>query len=177
VSFHFVQSRVDIQDGRARWPEADALFLPTNDFLWMAAGPALDVKTAAGAEVELEAVRQGPIKPGDIVLTDAGALPLTAIIHGAVMGQDLCLDGDAAARAIDRGLDLAGTKRWTRLLVHSLHATGRATRREAVQKALAAMVERLLTGSSVRQITLFGVDESERKALHEDLLRLIHLHG
>ncbi len=72
MSFHFVQTRVDIQDPATRWPEADALFLPTNDYLWMAAGPALAVKQAAGAEIELAAVRQGPIGLGEVVVTEGG---------------------------------------------------------------------------------------------------------
>ncbi len=177
MSFHFVQTRVEIQDGPARWPEADALFLPTNDYLWMAAGPALAVKQAAGDEIELAAVRQGPIAQGDVVLTEAGALPFAAVVHGAVMGQDLHLNGEAAARAVRRCLALAGEKRWTRLVLHSFHGAGRRTQRESVQEALAAMVECLLEGAPVRQITLLCLDDNERRALHEDLLHLIQIHG
>lgn len=168
---------MEILNARNRWPEADALFLPTNDYLWMAAGPALDVKNAAGEDVELAAVRQGPIAAGEVVLTEAGKLSLAGIVHGAVMGQDLLLDGDAAAQALQACLKLSEAKRWSHLLVHSLYGTGRGTRRESVQKALGAMVDSLLGGGSIRQIGLLSLDEGERKLLHEDLLRLIQLQG
>jgi hypothetical protein len=177
VSFHFVQTRVEIHDGRTRWPEAEALFLPTNDYLWMAAGPALDVKQAAGAEIELAAVRQGPVALGELVVTPGGNLPLSAIVHAAVMGQDLQLNGEAAARALRRFIEMATVNRWPRLLLHSLHASGRGTRREDVQRVLAEMVSCLLEGTPVRQITLLGADENERTSLHEDLLHLIQLQG
>ena len=64
MSFQFVHTKVMIAPSAPPWPEADALVLPTNDYLWMATGPALDVKQMTGDEIELAAVRQGPVDPG-----------------------------------------------------------------------------------------------------------------
>lgn len=150
--------------------------VPSNDYLWMSAGPPLDVKQKAGEDVELSAVRQGPLKLGDVAVTEAGRLPLLGIVHAVVMGQDLVVGADAAAAALVKAIDLAEEKGWTRVLVHSLHATGRGTPRTTVQRCLGAMVERLLQGSGVRQIVLLAADEADRKALHEDMLLSIQKH-
>ncbi len=159
------------------WPEADALILPTNDYLWMATGPAAEVKAKAGAEVEIAAVRQGPIPVGEVVVTEAGGLSLKGILHAAVMGQDREVAPEAAASATRRALEISATRKWGRLLLHSLRATGRSTRRAAVQAGLGAMIEWLLDGPPVQQITLLATDDAEKVELHQDLLRLIQTHG
>lgn len=166
-----------IPAAQAGLPEADALVLPTNDYLWMAAGPALDLKKRAGEEVEIEAVRAGPIGLGEVVVTSGGKEKLRAILHAAVMGQELQVDAQAAARAVRSALVLANEKRWERLLVHSFLATGRATRPESLTAALGALVETLLDGSSLRDVTLLAQDDHERSVLHEGLLRIIQSHG
>jgi len=173
MSFHFMHTHLEIAAASLPWPEADALFLPTNDYLWMAEGPALEVKKEAGEEVELEAVRQGPAALGEVVVTRPGSLPLSGILHGAVMGQDLQLDAEAASRAIEGGLKMANEKGWERLLVHSLLTTGKGTRREVVGKALGVLVQALLEGQRLRSVTLLGVDEAERAFLHEAVLHII----
>lgn len=59
-----------------------------NNELWMGAGVAGALKRAAGADVEREAVSQGPIAVGDAIVTSAGLMPspARAIIHAAAMG-------------------------------------------------------------------------------------------
>ncbi|NWF91210.1 MAG: macro domain-containing protein [Ignavibacteriaceae bacterium] len=143
----------------------------------MAAGAALEVKQAGGEEIELAAVRQGPIPLGEVTVTGAGALPLAGVIHAAVMGQDLRVDATAAAKALSRSLEVAAVRHWTHLLIHSFHGAGKGTRRETIQTALSALIDELLEGCSLRQITLLALDEGERSALHEDLLHLIQRHA
>jgi hypothetical protein len=176
VSFHFVHTRIDMLAASARWPEADALILPTNDYLWMATGPALETKKIAGEDAELAAVRLGPIPVGDAVIATPGALPVSAIIHIAVMGQDLMVDGAAAAGAIERALALAAGKRWTKLIVHSLLATGRGTRPDTVRGHLAAMVNHCLDETPLRHVTLLVENDSERAILHEAIMRIVQEH-
>jgi hypothetical protein len=176
VSFQIIRTQVALHLASSPWPEADALVLPTNDYLWMSAGPPLSVKQLAGEEVELSAVRQGPAEPGEVVLTEAGGLPLQGVLHAVVMGQDLAVDPDSSASAMGNALVMAARKKWTRILVHSLLASGRGTRRETVQRWLAALVEHLLAGSDIRHVTLLATDEADRKALHDDLLRAIQKH-
>ena len=176
MSFHFVHTRVDLALASAPWPEADALVLPTNDYLWMATGPALETKKIAGEEAELAAVRLGPIPAGDIAVAPAGALSLSGIIHAAVMGQDLVFDAEMAARALDRAIRFAGERKWNRVLVHSLLATGRGTRPEAIRGPLKAMVEIFLDETPLRSVTLLVENEAERAVLHEALMRILQEH-
>jgi O-acetyl-ADP-ribose deacetylase (regulator of RNase III) len=176
VSFHFVHTRVEIGSASAPWPAADALVLPTNDYLWMATGPALETKKLAGEEAELAAVRMGPIPQGEIAIATAGSLPLDGIIHAAVMGQDLQVDGERAAQALARAMRVAGERKWSRLLVHSLLGTGRGTRPEVVRSALAAIVDIFLDETPLRTVTLLAESDAERSILHEAMMRIVQGH-
>jgi O-acetyl-ADP-ribose deacetylase (regulator of RNase III) len=176
VSFHFVRTRVEIALASAPWPEADALILPTNDYLWMATGPALETKMLAGEEAELAAVRLGPIPPGQVMIAPAGSLPLAAIIHTAVMGQDLHVDGPLAAQALAHAVKTAGDRKWSRLLIHSILATGRGTRPEVLRGALSNIVDIFLDETPVRSVTFLVENEAERSVLHEAMLRIVQGH-
>lgn len=71
--------------------QAEAIVNAANSELWMGGGVAGAIRAAAGAEVEREAVAQGPIRPGEAVVTSAGRLeaPIKWVIHAATMGPDL----------------------------------------------------------------------------------------
>ena len=77
--------------------EVDAVVNAANSELWMGAGVAGAMKRKGGTVIEEEAVRQGPIEPGEAVLTVAGNLPATHVIHAAAMGRDLKADRDKIA--------------------------------------------------------------------------------
>ena len=58
--------------------EGDCVVNAANNHLWMGAGVAGALKRAGGAEIEREAVAQGPLPVGGAVLTGAGGFPLEA---------------------------------------------------------------------------------------------------
>jgi len=177
MAFHFMHTHVEIVPAGGTWPDSDALLLPTNDYLWMAEGPALQIKKQAGEEIELEAVRQGPIPMGEVVATHAGQLPFSGILHAAVMGQDLQVDGEAAAEAVRRGIKTACEKKWGRLLIHSFLGAGRGTRHEVAHVVLRALVDELLGGRQLHVVSLLALNETERSVLHEALLHIIQSEG
>src|SRR4030065_565261 len=72
---------------------------------WGGGGGAM--KGKGGTVIEEEAVRQGPIEPGEAVLTVAGNLPATHVIHAAAMGRDLKADPDKIAAATRASLAIA----------------------------------------------------------------------
>ena len=84
----------------------DAIVNAANDHLWMGAGVAGAIKRAGGAELEREAMAQGPIPIGEAVVTSGGRLAARAVIHAAAMGQDLLTDAEkiraATANALRR---------------------------------------------------------------------------
>lgn len=81
--------RLEVLEGDITALDVDAIANAANNHLWMGAGVAGAIKRAGGAEIERDAVQQGPIKVGEAVATSGGRLKVKHVIHGAVMGQDL----------------------------------------------------------------------------------------
>lgn len=81
--------RLEVLEGDITALDVDAIANAANNHLWMGAGVAGAIKRAGGAEIERDAVQQGPIKVGEAVATSGGRLKIKHVIHGAVMGQDL----------------------------------------------------------------------------------------
>ena len=79
--------------------QVDAIVNAANNHLWMGAGVAGAIKRKGGEDIERQAVAQGPIEIGEAVLTVAGNLPATHVIHAATMGRDLKTDPDKIAAA------------------------------------------------------------------------------
>ena len=79
--------------------EGDAIVNAANSQLSMGAGVASAIKRKGGTIIEEEAVRQGPIDVGDVVVTTAGNLAANYVIHAAVMGADLRSSPDLVRRA------------------------------------------------------------------------------
>jgi O-acetyl-ADP-ribose deacetylase (regulator of RNase III) len=67
----------------------DAIVNAANNRFWMGSGVAGAIKAAGGEVIEQEAMKKGPVIPGEAVATTAGTLRFKYIIHAAVMGQDL----------------------------------------------------------------------------------------
>src|SRR4051794_31592105 len=90
---------VEIADGDITAESTDAVVNAANNHFWMGAGVAGALKARGGAAIEAEAMAQGPVEPGECVVTSAGRLPIPRfIIHAAVMGQNL----RTSAAIIDR---------------------------------------------------------------------------
>ena len=83
------QTEIVLERGDITEYEVDAIVNAANTHLWMGAGVAGAIKRKGGTIVEEEAVRLGPIEVGETVVTTAGNLPASYVIHAAVMGEDL----------------------------------------------------------------------------------------
>jgi len=77
----------------------DAVVNAANNHLWMGSGVAGAIKAKGGEEIEREAMKLGPIEPGQAVTTTAGKLRARYCIHAAAMGQDLATSADLIAKA------------------------------------------------------------------------------
>jgi O-acetyl-ADP-ribose deacetylase (regulator of RNase III) len=78
---------------------AGAVVNAANNYLWMGSGVAGAIKAKGGEEIEREAMRLGPIEPGQAVTTSAGRLKARYCIHAAAMGQDLATSADLISKA------------------------------------------------------------------------------
>lgn len=86
------KATLEVIQGDITEQDTDAIVNAANNCLWMGAGVAGAIKRKGGQVIEDEAVAQGPIDVGDVVVTTAGDLPAKHVIHAAGMGQDLKTD-------------------------------------------------------------------------------------
>jgi len=139
--------------------EVDAVVNAANNHLWMGGGVAGAIKRKGGAEIEAEAVRQGPLAVGESVVTGAGSLPARYVIHAAVMGQDLQTDADNIRRATQTALERAKELGVETVAFPALGTgVGGFPVAEAARIMIGEARNHLARDTSVRQITfaLFG---------------------
>jgi O-acetyl-ADP-ribose deacetylase (regulator of RNase III) len=98
------------QQGDITEAEVDAVVNAANNHLWMGAGVAGAIKRKGGEKIETEAVEKGPIPIGEAIVTGAGKLKATYVIHAAVMGPNLRTDKkrirDATLNSLKRAEEL-----------------------------------------------------------------------
>src|SRR5512138_3382219 len=81
--------QIQVTVGDITEQETDAVVNAANNRLWMGSGVAGAIKSKGGADIEVEAMKLGPIEPGQAVTTSAGRLKARYCIHAAAMGQEL----------------------------------------------------------------------------------------
>ena len=151
------QTDIILERGDITEYEVDAIVNAANSHLWMGAGVAGAIKRKGGTIIEEDAVRQGPVEVGDVVVTTAGNLPASYVIHAAVMGPDLKSTPDVVRRAT-----LSALRRAEELRLQSLAfpAFGTGVGRMAPKQSADAMVGALRTHladmspSSLRRVHL-----------------------
>jgi O-acetyl-ADP-ribose deacetylase (regulator of RNase III) len=99
--------QLDVVKGDIAQLDVDAIANAANNQLWMGAGVAGAIKRAGGGGIESEAMAQGPVDVGEVVVTGGGNLKARNVIHGAVMGQDLRTSSELVARTTRRVLEAA----------------------------------------------------------------------
>jgi O-acetyl-ADP-ribose deacetylase (regulator of RNase III) len=106
-------ARIELWNGDICDLEVDAIVSPAATSLWMSTGVAGEIKRAGGDVIEFAAVRQGPARLGDAIVTPAGRLAARVVIHAVSLERDRRTSGpaiDAAARsAIHRAAELGLT--------------------------------------------------------------------
>ena len=98
---------LELADGDLAAQTTDAVVNAANNAFWMGSGVAGALKARGGRSIEDEAMAQGPVEPGECVVTSGGRLPARRVIHAAVMGRDLRTSGPLIERATRRSLVVA----------------------------------------------------------------------
>ena len=101
---------IDIVDDDIAAQTTDAIVNAANNAFWMGSGVAGAIKSRGGKSIEDEAMAQGPVEPGECVLTAGGRLPAKHVIHAAVMGQDLVTSAALIETATRNALRLADSR-------------------------------------------------------------------
>jgi O-acetyl-ADP-ribose deacetylase (regulator of RNase III) len=164
-----VVERGDITD----W-EVDAIVNAANSTLAMGTGVAGAIKRKGGVIIEEEAVRQGPIEVGEAVLTTAGNLAATHVIHAAAMGPDLKADATKIGAATKSALQLADKHRITSIAFPALGTgVGGFPPAQAAEAMVTGVLDHLKTGASSLQRVIFVLYQDEAyKAFTDALKRL-----
>lgn len=165
---------ISITRGDITEAEVDAIVNAANSQLWMGTGVAGAIKRKGGTVIEEDAIRQGPVEVGESVLTVAGNLPATHVIHAATMGPDLKTDPEKIAAATRSTLAIAEKHRLSSLALPALGSgVGGVPPAHVADAMLSALVEHLKRGKSSLQKVVFVLYQDEaHKAFTETLKRL-----
>lgn len=87
--------------------EVEAIVNAANDHFYMGGGVAGAIKHSGGKEIEDEAVKKGPVKVGESIITKAGKLKAKYVIHAATMGLDFKTDEDIIRKATASAINCA----------------------------------------------------------------------
>ncbi len=167
------QTDIILERGDITEYEVDAIVNAANNQLSMGAGVAGAIKRKGGTIIEEDALRQGPIEVGDVVVTTGGNLPANYVIHAAVMGPDLRSSADMVRRAT-----LTTLRRAEELRLQSLAfpAFGTGVGRMAPRESADAMVGAFrahfaqAAGSSLRRIHLVLFQDETYQAFSASLV-------
>jgi O-acetyl-ADP-ribose deacetylase (regulator of RNase III) len=107
IAFSIPPFTLEIADGDIAAQDTDAVVNAANNAFWMGSGVAGALKARGGQAIEAEAMEQGPVEPGECVVTSGGRLPARHVIHAAVMGQDLRTSAPLIERATRNSLAAA----------------------------------------------------------------------
>jgi O-acetyl-ADP-ribose deacetylase len=152
--------------------EVDAVVNAANSELWMGTGVAGAMKRKGGTVIEEEAVRQGPIEPGEAVLTVAGNLPATHVIHAAAMGSDLKADPEKIAAATRSTLAIAEKHRLLSIAFPALGSgVGGVPPAQSADTMVSAIVDHVRTVKTSLQKVMFVLYQDETFKAFSDALR------
>lgn len=164
-----VVERGDITDA-----EVDAVVNAANDELLMGTGVAGALKRKGGVVIEEDALRQGPIEIGEAVLTVAGNLAATHVIHAVTMGKDLKADPEKITAATRATLAIAEKHKLSSLAFPALGSgIGGVPAAQSADAMLPTVVEHVKRGNTSLEKVLFVLYEDQaQKAFSEALKRL-----
>ena len=146
-------TRIELWNGDICDLEVDAIVSPATTSLWMSSGTAGEIKRAGGDEIELAAVRQGPVAVGEAVVSPAGRLAAKVVIHAVSIERDR----RTSAVAIDRATRSAIARvRELGLVSVAIPALGTGVGgfplSEAARLAVDAVHDELRTPSSIEHV-------------------------
>ncbi len=165
---------ISIDRGDITEAEVDAVVNAANAELWMGAGVAGAIKRKGGTVIEEEAVRQGPIEPGEAVLTVAGNLPATHVIHAATMGLDLKADADKVMAATRSSLAIAEKHKMASIAFPALGSgVGGVPPARSADVMISTVVEHVRKGKTSLQKVAFVLYQDEAFKAFSDALKRV----
>lgn len=166
------KTTIVVERGDLTEVEVDAIVNAANSQLWMGAGVAAAIKRKGGNVIEEDAVRQGPIEVGEAILSVAGNLPATHVIHAATMGPDLKTDPEKIAAATLSSLAIAEKRRLESMAFPALGTgVGGVAAAKCAEAMLGTLIAHLKPGTSSLQRVLFVLYEDQALKAFTDALK------
>jgi O-acetyl-ADP-ribose deacetylase (regulator of RNase III) len=168
------QATIAVERGDISLIEVDAVVNAANTTLAMGTGVAGALKKRGGVVIEEEAMRLGPVDVGEAVLTTAGNLVATHVIHAAVMGPDLKTDPAIIGKTTRAVLALAVKHRLTSLALPALGTgVGHVPPALSAEAMLEAIVSHLRAGeSSLKRVIIMLYQDDAHRAFIDTLKRM-----
>ncbi|MFH0990296.1 MAG: macro domain-containing protein [bacterium] len=171
MNIHIGSGEISIVKGDISAQETDAIVNAANNHLWMGSGVAGAIKRRGGSQIEQEAVSQGPIDVGQVILTTAGSLKTKAVIHAAVMGQDLHTSAELIKRSTHASFCLAEQKQFHSISIPALGTgVGGFSLHHCATLMIGEAIEFLLGARNLHQIR-FVLYNDEAKTIFEHELK------
>jgi O-acetyl-ADP-ribose deacetylase (regulator of RNase III) len=146
-------ARIELWNGDICDLEVDAIVSPAATSLWMSTGIAGEIKRAGGDGIEFAAVRQGPARLGDAIVTPAGRLAARVVIHAVSLERDRRTSGPAIEAAARSAMRRARELSLTSIAFPALGTgIGGFPLDEAASIAVRAIHEELAEPSSVEHV-------------------------
>jgi O-acetyl-ADP-ribose deacetylase (regulator of RNase III) len=159
---------LEIADGDLAAEPADAVVNAANNRFWMGGGVAGALKAKGGQAIEAEAMAQGPVEPGECVITPGGRLRARYVIHAAVMGQDLRTSAALIERATRNALDLAAAHQLESAAFPAFGTgVGGFPPAECAQIMIGAIARHANTATSLRRVRLVLFGQAAYRAFAE----------
>ncbi len=160
--------RIHVLKGDISQCETDAIVNAANSDLWMGSGVAGAIKRNGGQVIEEEAMAQGPIRPGQAVITTAGKLKAGRVIHCAGMPPGGKATYKTVRDSCVMALQLAEEEGLDSISFPAIGAgVGGLTIKESVNAILEAIEKHEI--SSIESINLVGYGETSYNELREAL--------
>ena len=166
---------IDVWQGEIAELEVDALVIGANESLFMTAGAAASVKRHGGPSIERDAVEQGPVEPGRVVVTSGGALRTPYVVHAVAVGHDRVADPERLAAVVRAAIALAEPLRLRRMAMapigieHGAFATA-----DAADVVVRTLFE-AAPGTPLESVVIATLHADETRAVAEAIAR--HLAG
>jgi len=137
----------------------DAVVNAANSDLWMGSGVAGAIKRKGGDIIEQEAMAQGPIKPGEAVITSAGSLSAKYVIHCAGMSPGEPATFDFVKSSVREALRLATENELTSIAFPAIGAgVGGLSKEQSTKAIIEAIEDHSTNADSIKEVVLVSLD-------------------
>ncbi|MEM1578323.1 MAG: macro domain-containing protein [Archaeoglobaceae archaeon] len=150
--------------------EVDAIVNAANTRLYMGGGVAGAIKRAGGREIEEEAVKKGPIKIGEAVVTSAGKLKAKFVIHAPTMELDFKTDENKVRLATIAALNKANELKIESIAFPALGTGVGGLSKDLVAKVMVEEIKKHIDcGTSLKRIILADINPEQVELFRREL--------